>query len=439
MPKVKKKVEKQLSLWDCMEEKKRKKLQKLASYARKFHDDFDRYSECLGMVPAATVLNDMYNSLFKGLPEIESPTIFADCISIISHLLCRKKVYFELVPKMPLYTWTWEMIIGLSGINKSLPIKILLTWLKDEIHRYPDDITSAALKSALLKDSKGIMLIDEAGEMLKEMKGGNAKDSRNLMLSMTDAPQITIGRKGKSRTLDDYEERVIENPALTIVANTTLADFVDKVDVVDFFSGFMQRWNFTIVNRITREDRSEETYFDNDVGSKLIKELKKWHEQIPEGRRYYLGSKAKDVYSDWYKENLSYAAVIGAIESGKEDLISFKQRQKINLIRSAIIYESIINPDNDKISKQAMGYAIRLAEWRLNNLYKLLQNYLFFGEIDGLMKKIFEYLRSRESATKSEILKNVRGFRRIYQAEEVLNTLVEDGELRLEKKRYYLK
>ncbi|MCP4050397.1 MAG: DUF3987 domain-containing protein [bacterium] len=433
-----KKKKKQLTIYDAMDNAKRQKLARIVNYTSKYRNDYERYMKCLALVPAGTVMNTLYDSIFKGLKEVEGPVVFTDTLSIFSHMLCRKNVRMELIPKMPIFPWTWELIIGLSGINKSLPIKTLMKWLSDEIHRYPDDITTAALKSAMLQDSKGLFYIDEAGELLKQFNNSSHSDFRNFFLSVTDTPELPIGRKG-SKKIDDFEISTIKNPAITIVGNSTLADFTDKIDIVDFFSGVMQRFNYTVINRVMREDRSSDIDFDDDVVSEIISEIRSWYSQINEHRRYTLSTEASLAYKKWYNEHLSFQAIITAMEKGKEDLISFKQRQKLNLLRSAMLYESIINPTSDSISYQGMSYAIRLTGWRLSNLYTLLSNYIHFGELDGLIKKIMDFIQQRDSVTKTDIFRGVRGFSKSYQVEEVLDSLIESEEIVLEGKRYKLK
>jgi hypothetical protein len=427
----------QTTIWEAIEEDNRKKMARIIGYSQRWEEEYKRYATCLDLVPPGSILQEIYDTIFKGIKEAEGPAVFADCWAIVSHLLTRKDARIELIPGMPIFTWFWEMVIGLSGISKSLPVKTLISWFQGEINKYPDDITTAALKAKMLEESKGFLLVDEVGELFDRFRD-KSDGLRNLLLGIVDTPSLPIGRRGSKKKIDEIETHEIKNPALTMVGNTTMADFETKIDVTDFFSGLMQRWNYTLVDKHTRTDRSSDIELPYEKVERLKDEVSKWLEQISQGRVYSLSTAAKNQYEEWYKENLSFEAVVEAEDAGTGDLISFKQRQKLNIVRSSIVYEAVLNPRSDVISKASMVYAVRMASYRMMNLYALLKNYMYFSKTDELLKKVMKFVTKAGPSTKSEIFTKVRGFDRSWQVQEMLEALVDTGQLTKKGTRYEL-
>jgi hypothetical protein len=427
-------------MWDVIQEQRRKELQRIASYTQRHLEEYDRYSRALALIPPDTVLQRLYDFTFEAIREIEGPVAFVNNWAFLSHLLTRKSIAIEMIPEMPVFTWDWEMVIGLSSMCKSLPVRVLTSWLKDRVKTYPPDLTDAVLKTQLALDPKGMWTIDECGELLKEIKNPNS-GKRGLLLELADAPSISIARRGSKKGLMEYEEIHITHPALTIIANTTISDFVHHIDINEFFSGFLQRWNFCLVDRFMRNDRDGKIHIDDDKKQEILSTLEEWYDSIPENRRYQIGKRANDIFQKWYEENLSFKAVIKEVEQGRESILSFKQRQKLNIIRCAMVYQSLLDPSSDVIGSIAMEYSIRLAQWRLSNLYALLQNYVFFNEVDKYIKAIRRMLTDagERGMSRTDMLANIRGIRRMTELDEILESMMEEGIIYKEGKRFFLK
>jgi hypothetical protein len=430
----------QRKVWDIVEEQERRELERVASYGQKWLENYERYAKALALVAPGTILQDTYDFLFNTIKEVEGPVCFVNCWALVSHLLTRKKIRIEMIPEMPVFTWSWDMIVGISGMSKSLPIRALMNWLKEEIKSYPNDLTDAALKAELVNDPKGFWLVDEAGELLKEFKNPQSS-KRGLLLSIADAPEIKISRKGKKKGIAETETVEIKEPALTIVANTTIKDFTKHIDVNEFFSGMLQRWNFCLVDKIVRDDRACEIFIDEDERKKIVQGIKKWIDAVPEGRSYRLSEDAMELYRKWYEKHLSFKAVVKASEEGKEVLLSFKQRQKLNIVRCAMVYQALIDPDTDLIGKTAMQWSIRLAKWRMSNLYALLQNYLFFNQIDEIVKRVRLSLKEAgdRGRTRTELLRYLTNLKNMKQLDEVLTSMAEEGLVYQKGKRWFYK
>lgn len=427
----------QMTIWQAIEASRRAELHRIASYTQKHLKEYDRYSKSLALLPPSTVIHDLYDFLFRAIPEVEGPVCFANAWATISHLLTRKRVKIETIKDMPIFTWDWEMIVGLSSMSKSLPIKTLMRWLHEEIKRYPADLTDAVLKTELSNDSAGFWLVDEAGELLKEFRNPQSS-KRGLLLSIVDTPELEIARRGK-KSLSEYEKIVIKEPALTIVANTTISDFVRHIGIDEFFSGMLQRWNICLVDRFMREDRSGTINIDEDERRAVVSDVKTWLDSIPHGRSYHISSKAQRRFDSWYQEHLSFGAVVKEVEQGRESILSFKQRQKLNIIRCAVVYQALIDPASDTIDEVAMQYSIRLAQWRLSNLYSLLENYLYFNEADKHVKTIVRLLSDTDGGkTRTELLRGMSGLQNMRQLDEVLQAMLAEEIITCNGKRYLL-
>lgn len=364
-------------------------------------------------------IHDLSDSIFKSIvlgfdANCGAPTeyVITGTLAALSGAI-GKQAYFDFTPSLRIYFNIWAAIIGrstvmrkTSAINETTrPLLELNTAKFQEFQQalrrfealenkndsatepkreyvlYPNDSTNEAFQEILRESSRGLIVHQELGSLLKQLNRGYSGDSKEFLTAVYDVPySYEIARISRGSIL-------LERPYLSMLAATTREWLLDNMHENDLRSGFYARWIYCIRHNNEKEfvsffDLASQSPHFSAVDTKAVFERLV---SLPETSLSYT-TKAMNLHKQYEKEFWSGLQYL----SDNEEL-SFKARLLVTSFKIAGILA--LTNNHSKVEEQDVKDAILLTNYYKSNSEELIHNELTRTALQGNAKTVYEILQ----------------------------------------------
>ncbi len=306
------------------------------------------------------------------------------------------------------YRKTTSMRIGIGVLQNVVPMEILAS-----------EFTPEALHEKLSCHSTGIVPIWEFGAFLKSLDKEYNSGCKELLTELFDCG---FRRRQTRKFTGD-----ITNASVSIIAGSTLSWIVDRITKGDIESGFLCRFIFWPATT-KLEDKGILTepplYMLDSLKNRLWKILGVEGEAI-------LNGEVKAIYQEWVKKHER------EIDDNQlpQQLHGFYTRLSTYVLKIALLYELSMS-QRKEVTAEAFNYAIRLVEYLKDYIVKLICSELVTTKDGRDIKYVRDLITSSAGATKAKLLRESSMTKRRF--EELLNTLIESGQVERRSGGYYI-
>jgi hypothetical protein len=329
------------------------------------------------------------------------------------------------------YPNLWTILLAPSGFyRKTTAMNIGLRIIKAACRErmLPNDFTQEKLMENLSKESAGIVPVIEFGAFLKSLSRDYNVSLKEFLTEVYDGGDYR--RETKGGTIE------ITNPAVSIMAGTTIDWIVSQTKGDDLKSGFFARFLFWPGREKNGwkglGDQQEDPMFWTCV--ELVRQVAEVKGQV------VVTPEILETYNKWLRK----------FETGVNEehlpgmLQGFLTRLGTYVLKFAVLYQLSMTQELG-ISPEAMYYATRLADYLKSHLVRLMEDEMVISRDGQELNAIAEIIGAEPGLSKSAILRKSKMKAR--NLNDLLDTLFQSERIRAETEktaskpivRYYLR
>ncbi|MCP3967284.1 MAG: DUF3987 domain-containing protein [Lentisphaerae bacterium] len=278
----------------------------------------------------------------------------------------------------------WILAIAESGNGKTFTDKRMKQIIGDRIERIPGAFTSKAAIIEELKRTtgKGLIVRDEVAQQLKLMRNPAYITLKDAMLCLYDGSIEHTTKKEGRVVLDDL--------AISYFGCTVPSTLSNSLTAEDLVDGFLQRFIIYLTKPNERNMKNcLYKILDKDI-DKLSESFNEWTIKSRKINKFILSPEAETTWEYWYHTHFN------------SEYESYYKRYMFAGIKYAAIYNTLIEKDG-YISKENMGWAIRLIELSLDSLYNVMNNHLGFGKWEKSLFRLKTYIENNPDVNPRKI------------------------------------
>jgi hypothetical protein len=278
----------------------------------------------------------------------------------------------------------------------------------------PHEITPEALVASLdnRQEPTGTFMLSEFGSLLGSMKKDYMTGFREILTNLYDCPPLYCRKTCK----DNFE---VHNPIISILAASTLAWLVDRIDRKDLESGFLTR--FLWIPALPKETiMSIPPPADESKRRLLVASLNTLREIQGE---MTLSEEAHSLYDHWYG---SYEREASTMEEGRDILGPFYSRLSVYGIKFAMLNE-VATSRKLVISEQSMAKALTTIDFLKGELKRLYTEELVFGKFAQIKNRVLKRIKQTGKISRSDLSRAIQISSRTLDS--VIKTLLEEDHI----------
>jgi hypothetical protein len=315
-----------------------------------------------------------------------------------------------------LYPNIWSILLAPSGFyRKSTAMKIGLNMLAEANpeNLLPNDFTKEKLIENLSAHSQGVVPVWEFGALLSNIGKDYNSGLKEFLTEIYDASFYSRQTKGGSQK--------IEKPAVSILAGSTIDWVVDRITSGDLRSGWLCRflyWPATQKNGWKGMNIKHDMEMKEQL-QRFLAELSYANGEVE------MSPQITEAYNEWLRGHES------EVNDQKlpADLQGFYTRIATYVLKFAILYQLSINLTTI-ITTEALGYAIRLAEYLKVNLIGLIQDDMVTTRDGKELNQLLSIIRTNPGIDRSTLLRKSHLTAR--KMDDLINTLVQREDVNIE-------
>jgi hypothetical protein len=304
----------------------------------------------------------------------------------------------------------WTIALASSGAGKTFAFSQLQKASEQVLNTKAefDAVASAAAYIQELSDkNRSLWFADEFAQFLGQVEqvGSPLAQCKEYLLKTYDGNPIQ--RKTKLETIE------IEKPVLSIFGVNTLDSYLAKVSEESFTDGFAQRFAYILAEPDEARPFQKYTWYDETA---IQTELVQAFQQIATTtihKTYVLSPQAFEAYEQAFQSLLKY-----------EVSESFYRRLMFRSFKYMQIFHVIHGDNSDIITRQDVGWAMRMIELHLLDLKKLLEKYNY-SDLAKLIKKVeakqADFAQKGKSFGTREVIQYCRTVRSTTEAKAILD------------------
>ncbi len=322
-----------------------------------------------------------------------------------------------------LFPHTWICLIGPSGVKKTTSLGIaedILAQVSPE-SMLPAKFSYEKLFMEIARNPSGTLVYGELHSFLTLLGRDYNAEAKSGLADMWDSPALRgYATKGAG------DKIVMEYPALSILAGTTLSWFIEVARSRDIAGGFFARMLFTVVEQSDVPVMILPPPRDQGKAEEIKKALKVFRERFPQemqpGGQMRLHPEAKAEYerafhslNDTYKRS--------------EILAPFATRGQVYILKLAMI-AAMGRRGAMEITAEDVAYGYSLVRDAIKGIAEIVQYEVAEDRTDGHLKKLRKMILAAgpKGMPYREILR-VGPVRQTDQCRKLLKTLLETEEI----------
>ncbi|WP_170382200.1 DUF3987 domain-containing protein [Ruegeria atlantica] len=266
----------------------------------------------------------------------------------------------------------WSVVLGPSGVGKTLAIDKITEYMTGDRHGQPAPIIESASSAARFVEDieakpRGLFSRDEFGQFLHQIQNIQYMEEIKdvLLRAYSGSP---IERKTKETDIS------ISNHAINILGLTVGETFSDQIRAASLVDGFAQRFNYILAPKDPARPTTDfPICFENDD----TPEMKKRKDGIRSAWERVVGHPDLfDAVFEFDQEAISfYKNSFKEMFNEEEVPTSFYRRTAFSAFSYAVIFHTLAAKPGLKVEKDSMSLAIRMIGLHLEAARDLLKNY----------------------------------------------------------------
>lgn len=222
----------------------------------------------------------------------DAPSIFHECTALAGLATCIGRVPIRVTPT-DMFPNVYFNLIGQTTLSRKTTVtKILKKIIPENLLIQPDEFSPEGFVENLKEKPRGLVIIDEFGELLRMIKGGRKwmVGLEGIWMKLYDCPETY------ERTLRQ-EDITVKNPFINILAGTTPTSFFNAVDEHDIGIGWFGRVCHICGEREKRLPRMRRGETFTLKEGKLARWLEKIRKNPP--KEFVFDDKVLRYLNDW--------------------------------------------------------------------------------------------------------------------------------------------
>jgi Protein of unknown function (DUF3987) len=303
----------------------------------------------------------------------------------------------------------WTIALASSGAGKTFAFSQLQKASHQVLNTKAefDAVASAAAYLQELSDKNGsLWFADEFAQFLGQVEqvGSPLAQCKEYLLKTYDGNPIQ--RKTKLETIE------IEKPVLSIFGVNTLDSYLAKVSEESFTDGFAQRFAYILAESDTARPFKNYTWFDEAAIQREVVQAFEQVAAIKVHKTYTLSPEAFSAYEQAFQSLLKH-----------EVSESFYRRLMFRSFKYMQIFHVIHGDSSNIITRQDVGWAMRMIELHLLDLKKLLEKYNY-SDLAKLIQKVeakqADFVQQGKSFGVRQVVQYCKGVRSTAEARAIL-------------------
>jgi len=328
---------------------------------------------------------------FRNEPLTDAPEIYHifNFLTVIGALL-KDNIHLQF-SNLKIYPNLWMVLIGRSSLyRKSTAIKLAIDIVSKTNKKLllPSEFSLEKLFSVLSEQNTGVFWIDEFSNFFSQFHRTYMQGGLSFFVELYDKAYL-------KRSIMD-EERVIENPCISILSATTIEGISIALKEREIRTGLLPRFVFVYANKKEKEVYVPDA-IDWEKYNALLGKIKAITEKVYGSQK--ITKEAIDYFTDYQK------AKTREVEVESPDFLAFLTRIYISILKISLILSAI---ENKVIDGDVMEKSCDLGNYIIYSAKEVFEN-LVWSPLQERKKKVFEYLTHRKGwITRSETLRYTR-------------------------------
>lgn len=343
-----------------------------------------------GAETSGDALSRIYKKLLQRTPSPPALTLFNLIFYASSALVAKGSRIHRPKAHKHVYADLWTMLLAPTGAMKTLTHGVLVDALPTHIKSLfvgaeniviPEPQSNAALIDSLYKahitengESVGVVMIDEAGQLIKEIENinSNKRELKKTLLTTKDNAAISTNTKTGGTT-------TIDKPVLALRFINTIEQMATAISEESFTDGFMRRFNVVIAELEKNQQGKLFPTFDLDYkNTKLPEDLAELYSGQVEDD-YYFCDEASEHFDATYR---IYFPIFREKFTGSKDDKNIKWNAFIHTYfqeawKYAVIHHYFYTKKkNQKVKIESLDWAFKVVFYSLNSFHRFLNEYV---------------------------------------------------------------
>ena len=308
----------------------------------------------------------------------------------------------------------WTIALASSGSGKTFAFSQLQKASLQTLNikaEFDAVASGAAFLQELSDKNRSLWFADEFAQFLGQVEQVTSPlaQCKEYLLKTYDGHPIQ--RKTKNDTIE------IENPVLSVLGVNTIDSYLQKISEESFTDGFAQRFAYLLAEADDDRPFSQFTWFDETAIQTQLVEAFARVANTTTHKTYTLSEETFAAYEQAFQSLLRH-----------DVSESFYRRLMFRSFKYMHIFHVIHGDESDIISKEDVGWAMRITELHLLDLKRLLEKY-DYGElaktVQLVQKKKAEFEAKGKPFGTRELLQNVKRIKSVPEAKGIMQFVLE--------------
>lgn len=342
------------------------------------------------------------------------------CAAALVGTIMGRRLWFQLGHRV-IYPHLWVCLIGQSTLMKKTTSIGIAEYILSRVNAelmLPAKFTTEKLYIALSEKPVGLVTYGELGSLLSMMEREYNVELKATLTDFYDSPPCRTYSSMKGGMVS------VQNPAMTILAGSTMDWLLEAAKTRDIAGGFYPRWLFSVAKSSDREDmpipppRNEQKA--NSIITHLAEILRTYRFETHNDGHMKFSEQAAKEYVLIYKELKSkYAAdpLLGA----------FAGRAQTNIVKLGMI-SAMARRRATMIGTQDIQWAYEIVKESMHDVHDLVAYDMGDNKTDQHLNKLRKAIKSAgiEGITRRDLLR-VSPIKMPDYFDKLLHAILENG------------
>ena len=308
-------------------------------------------SDC---IPTGSIL-DVVDQFFYQVTDLPRELPFYTVIHYVTALMLQEGVRIEKSETQDIFPDLWTVVLADSGGGKSMTLNAISKALGGSVKMFPDAKSFPKFFENLQEHNKSFYLKDEFAKFVRAInKDSKMEGLQGCLLEVYSNNKVTYSTKAGTKT--------VEQPALSILGLTQIANITDTISKSMMDDGFAQRFGYVFAQKDSRP-RVIDYVFDGL--SPQVAPLWKQLTATPFHPIYYLDVEVSKAFSEGGNIIMNMGDAVGMNEQ-------FSRRVIFRSFKYALAYHVLTGQTDEFLHAEDMAQGLRLCARELHDTARLL-------------------------------------------------------------------